>query len=89
VTEYRGSGTLEFRAGDYGHKIRDRKNEKLESLIALCIGAMMREARSQILRAEERQRDEIERQKKAREMAEIAAQIEEEEKKVKDLQYLG
>jgi hypothetical protein len=88
VIEYKGSGTLEFRAGDYGYgsKIRDRKKEGLETLIPQCIGALMREARERIHRAEQARLWEIERQKEARERAVLAEQIAAEERKVKELE---
>jgi hypothetical protein len=87
VIEYAGSGTLEFRAGDYGYgqKIRDRKKQKLEDLIALCIGALMREARKHILWEAERKQAELERQEKARVRAELSAQIAAEEKRLQEL----
>lgn len=55
LIEYKGSGKLEFHAGDYryGSKIRDGKKRRLEKLIPQCIGALMREARAKILRAEQ------------------------------------
>jgi hypothetical protein len=88
IIDYEGRGSLEFRSGDYayGQKIRDSKKNRLETLIPQCIGALMREARSRVHRAEEAKREEIERQKKARERAKLAEQIAEEEKKVSELE---
>ncbi len=88
IVDYRGSGTLEFRAGDYayGSKIRDRKKEGLEKLVPQCIGALMREARERIHRAEQARLREIERQKEERERAALAEQIASEEKKVKEFE---
>jgi hypothetical protein len=88
VFDYEGTGILEFRAGD-GYcclRIRDNKRQSLEMLIPKCLGALMREARSEVLRAEQARLDEIERRRKAQERAELAELIAQEEKKVKDFE---
>ena len=89
VIEYQPSGELEFRAGDDGYryrKFRDRKTQKLETLISKLAGAILREARDRVIRAEKRRLEEIEERKKAQERAALAEQIAEEEKKLKDLE---
>lgn len=88
VVDYAGTGVLEFRAGDYtyGGKVRDGKMAPLEDKISLCIGALMREARKRVIRAEEAKQAEIERRRKAEEMAVLSRQIAEEEKKVKEFE---
>jgi hypothetical protein len=86
VIDYRGCGTLEFRAGDYayGRKLRDGKKERLESMIARCVGAAMREARDRVHQAERAKQWEIERREKERQRIELAEQIREEEKRVQE-----
>jgi hypothetical protein len=87
VIDYEGTGLLEFRADDYvyGRKFRDSKRHRLESLITQCVGALMREGRARKIQAEDARIREIERQKKQAELWELSRQIDEEEKKVKDL----
>jgi hypothetical protein len=89
VIEYQPSGELEFRAGDDGYryrKFRDRKTQKLETLIPKLAGAILREARDRVIRAEKRRLEEIEERKKTQERAALAEQIAEEEKKLKNLE---
>jgi hypothetical protein len=88
VIDYEGSGTLEFRAGDYayGSKLRDSKKSSLENLIPQCVAALMRDARDRIHQAERAKQQEIERRKREHERAELAKQIAEEEKKVKEFE---
>jgi hypothetical protein len=54
--------------------------------VSLLVGAVLREGRARLIRAEQRRLGEIEQRKKERERAELAEQIEEEEEKVKDLE---
>jgi hypothetical protein len=89
VIKYQPSGELEFRAGDDGYryrKFRDRKTQKLETLIPKLAGAILREARDRVIRAEKRRLEEIEERKKTQERAALAEQIAEEEKKLKNLE---
>jgi hypothetical protein len=89
VVDYDPTGLLEFRIGGYGQGIRrtwgDGKTRKLESLLNRCVGALMREGRRLQIQAELSKQQELERQKKQRELAELAVLIDEEEKKVRDL----
>lgn len=89
VIDYQPSGELEFRANEeyYGYrKYRDGKKKRLEQMVSLLVGAVLREGRARLIRAEQRRLDEIEQRKKEQERAELAKQIEEEEKKVKDFE---
>jgi hypothetical protein len=89
VIKYQPSGELEFRAGDDGYryrKFRDRKTQKLETLIPKLAGAILREARDRVIRAEKRRLEEIEERKKTQERAALAEQIAEEEKKLKNFE---
>jgi hypothetical protein len=87
VIDYKGTGTLEFRAGDYacGRKFLDGKKGQLESLIAKCIGGLMREARDRVHQAERQKLWEIERREKERQRLELSDRIREEGKWVQDL----
>jgi hypothetical protein len=89
VIDYQPSGELEFRASEeyYGYrKYRDGKKKSLEQMVSLLVGAVLREGRARLIRAEQRRLDEIEQRKKERERAELAEQIAEEEKKIKDFE---
>jgi hypothetical protein len=88
VIDYQPSGDLEFRAGGDSYscsKYRDGKKQRLEGLISKLAGAIVREGRSCVIRAEQARLDEIERQKKAQERWVLSQQIDEEEKKVREL----
>jgi hypothetical protein len=89
VVDYQPSGELEFRASDeyYGYrKYRDGKKKRLEQIVSQPVGAVLREGRARLLRAKQKRLEEIEQRKKERERADLAEQIEEEEKKVKDFE---
>jgi hypothetical protein len=88
IIGYEPTGILEFRAGDsmYGRKFRDRKTGKLETQLSACIGAVLREGRSKVISAELAVQENLARQAKDRERAELARQIAKEEQKVKDLE---
>jgi hypothetical protein len=88
VIEYEPSGDLEFRVGDYayGRKHRDGKKHQLEAQLPSCIGALMRDGRSSLISAALAAQRAIEEQKKAKERAELAQLIAQEEKRVKDLE---
>lgn len=88
VTDYEPTGIPELRVGDYayGSKLRDGKEHRLEAQLPKCVGAVMREGRSSLMSAKLAVQRAIERQQKERERAELARQIVEEEKKVKDLE---
>jgi hypothetical protein len=89
VVDYQPSGELEFRATEeyYGYrKYRDGKKKRLEQMVSQLVGVVLREGRARLIRAEQRRLDEIEQRKKEREQGELAEQIEEEEKKVKDFE---
>ncbi len=87
VIDYRGSGTLMFHAGDYayGRKLRDGKRGQLESAIAKCLGALIREARDQVHEAEREKQREIERREEQRKRIELSELVREEEKRVQEL----
>jgi hypothetical protein len=87
VIDYQPSGELEFRASNeyYGYRTyRDGKKRRLEEMVSELAGAVLREGRERVIHAEKRRLDEIERRRKEQEREEIAAQIAEEEKKLKD-----
>jgi hypothetical protein len=89
VIDYQPSGELEFRANEeyYGYrKYRDSKKQRLEQVVSLLAGAVVREGRARAIRAEQKRLDEIEERKKARERAELAERIAEEERKVRDFE---
>ena len=88
-TEYEPTGELHFRAGPYlyGHHnyVSDKKSQKLESILSRCVALLMREARSMRLDAEAAKQREIENEKRREELRKLRVLIEEEEKKVGDL----
>jgi hypothetical protein len=89
LIDYQPTGELEFRADEqyYGYrKFRDGKKKRLEEMVPQLVGAVLREGRDRVIRAEQKRLEEIEERKKERERAELAAQIAEEEKKVKDFE---
>jgi len=87
--EYEPTGQLEFRVGGHGYGcqkiIKDRKHQKLESSLGLCVGAILREGRNLRIKEEEAQRREAEDQKRREELEKLRGKIEEEEKKVRAL----
>jgi hypothetical protein len=88
IIDYQPSGDLEFRAGDSKYRyrtFRDGKKQRLEELIPKLAGAVAREGRDAVIGADRARLAEIERRKRAEELAILAKQIEEEEKKVRDL----
>jgi hypothetical protein len=86
--EYEPKGELEFRVGDFssGWKCKDSIKLPLEGQLPTCLGALLREGRSSLLRTKRKEQEDIERQIKQREMAILSQQIAEEEKKVCDLE---
>jgi hypothetical protein len=87
--EYEPTGDLEFRVGSHGYgchtKIVDGKAQKLEMLLSQCVGALLREGLSLRIQEESAKLAEIERQKRAEEQWKLRKLIDEEEKKVRDL----
>jgi hypothetical protein len=82
IMDYQSSGELEFRIGDHSYtqkKFRDGRKTTLEAQLSVCVGGLLREARACVIRAKEGAA-------KERERAELARQIGEEEKKLKDLE---
>ena len=66
LIEYQPSGELEFRGGDGYYRyqeFRDGKKQKLEGLVSELAGAVVREGRARVIRAEEARLAEIERRK--------------------------
>ena len=88
IIDYAPKGELEFRAGDYacGRKLRDGKKARLEEQLPTCVGALLREGRDCLISGKLAEQHRLERQIKERERAELAPQVAEEEKKVKDLE---
>ena len=85
---YEPTGLLEFRAvaGSWGGStVRESKKLRLEDVVPKLVGAMMREGRSEGIRAEQRIQEEIKRRQRDLERQELAQQIQEEEKRVTDL----
>lgn len=89
VTQYRPSGELEFRFGSSGYgwskKVSDGKIKKLENTVSECVGKLMRHARHLRIEQEKFEQYQAECRKKELEREELARQISEEEKKLKDL----
>jgi len=88
VVDYKPTGILEFRADgyDFGQTFRDGKEGRLESQLSKCVAALLWKGRSRVLSAKLEAQREIERAAKERERHELAKQIAEEEKKVKQLE---
>lgn len=91
VIEYAPSGNLVFRVGDYsygrGRNYRDGKKHRLETQLPSCFGALMRQGRSRLISAALAAQRAIDDRKKAQERAELAQQIAQEEKRVRDLEF--
>jgi hypothetical protein len=85
--DYKPTEELEFRVGDYsyGQKFRDSRNARLESQLSACIAELLREGRAAVISAKLEEQRKIERAAKELERQELAKQIAEEEKKLKDL----
>jgi len=88
IIDYEPTGILEFRAGEplYSRKCRDGKTQKLETQLSSCVGALLREGRSQLISAKLAAQRNLERQAKERENAELSRQIADEEQKVRNLE---
>jgi hypothetical protein len=89
--EYQPSGELEFRVDEehwQGIRFHDRKKRKLEQAIPQIVSAMMQAARDRIVRTEQQRLAAIEQRKREIERLELSKQIEEEEKKVRELEEL-
>ena len=83
--QYELTGLLEFRVGDRSWcsiRVGDGKLRRLENELSKMLGALMREARTQSIRAEEQRKEEIRRRQREMERYELANQIQEEEKRV-------
>jgi hypothetical protein len=87
--DYEPTGELEFRVGQHGYgwqkKFADGKMRKLDSMLSQCVGALLREGRSLRIAAEAARQREIENQKRRDELSKLRTLIDEEEKKVRDL----
>ena len=86
--EYQPTGELEFQVGQDrwgGWRCRDGKRQRLEDLLPAILGAIMREGRERMLQAERDRLRAIEDRKKEMEMLELRREIEQEEKKVAQL----
>jgi hypothetical protein len=87
--EYEPTGQFEFRVGSHGYgcekKVGDGKTQRLEALLSECVGAILREGRSLRIAAEAARQREIEDQIRREEHRKLRALIDEEEKKVRDL----
>lgn len=90
VTEYTLSGILELRLGNTGYgwskSVSDGNTTRLENMTAKSVGKLMRQARQQRITHENRVKSEAEFERKRIAREELASQIAEEEKKVKDLE---
>lgn len=87
VTEYLPTGVLEFRVGEYYSPeiIRDGKRGRLEMQLSSCIAALFREGREGVLIAKRiAEREALEAAEELK-REELAGQIAEEERKVKEL----
>jgi hypothetical protein len=85
VVEHRPTGNLELRVDDftYGPKFRDTKRVKLESIIAQCVGGIMRIGRREVISAEQKRQAEI--RERQIERMKLADEIRKEEAKIKEL----
>ena len=88
LVDYKPTGVLEFRVDGYefGETFRDGKKGRLESQLSKCVAALLWKGRGRVLSAKLEAQREIERAAKEREKQELAKQIAEEEKKVKELE---
>lgn len=90
VNVYEPTGEFELRIGgsDYGQStsISDGTTRKLEDILSECVGRMMRRARKFRLDNEESERRRRVEEQQRREREDLARQIRDEEKKVKDLE---
>jgi len=88
VVDHAPTGNLELRMGDftYGLKLRDRKKEKLESMLAGCVGDLMRLGRSEVLAAEAKRLREIEEARRREELWKLSDEVRKEEERVKELE---
>jgi hypothetical protein len=88
VVDYKPTGILEFRVDGYvfGEIFRDGKKGQLESQLSKCVAALLWKGRARVLSAKLEAQREIERAAKERERHELAKQIAEEEKEVKQLE---
>jgi hypothetical protein len=89
VYDYEPSGLLEFHVGGYSYygakTWRDGKTRKLESLLSEFVAELMLEGRRKRVAAEARQKEELERRRKEERLEELAKLINEEDKKVREL----
>ena len=87
--DYEPTEQFEFRVGSHGYgcqkKVGDGKTQKLEALLSQCVGAILREGRSLRIAAEAARQREIENQQRSAELLRLRTLIDEEEKKVRDL----
>lgn len=87
IVDHAPTGRLELRMGNftYGPKLRDKKAVKLDTLIAQCVGGLMRLGRDAAISAEVKRLREIKERERQIELWELSKQIREEEEKVKQL----
>lgn len=87
---YEATGQLEFRVGARSwapHPVLgDTTKQKLETMVALAVAAMMRQGREQLIWEEKRRQEEIAERKRAEAKAKLAEQIKAEEKKVREFE---
>jgi hypothetical protein len=87
--EYEPTGELEFRVGQRGYgwqkKFADGNARKLDSMLSQCVGAIMREGRSLRIAVEVARQREIETQKRREELSKLRELVDEEEKKLRNL----
>jgi hypothetical protein len=88
-TDYEPTGELEFRVGQHGYgwkkKFADGKARKLDTMLSQCVGALLREGRGLRIAAEAARQREIENQKRREELSKLRTLIDEEEKKISNL----
>lgn len=89
VVDYEPTGDLEFRIEGWTQGIRrawrDGKTQRLESVLSGCVGALLREGRQRKIQAELAKQQEIETERRQKELEMLAQQIREEEEKIKAL----
>jgi hypothetical protein len=88
VVDHAPTRNLELRLDDFtsGPKMRDRKHEKLENMLAKCVAGFMRLGRDQVLAAEAKRIREIEARRRQEELWKLSKEIRKEDERIKELE---
>jgi hypothetical protein len=82
---YRACGELEFRVGGDkwgGWRLSEGKRQRLENVLPTLVGALLRDARSRVIRAEQERQEAIKRRQREIELLDLRGKIEAEETKL-------